>query len=147
MYSVLLMPKVWFGISILVFVICTGGIVYSMTNNMPLFKFERNEYGSVIVGEYFMRGGRGQYAGEGYIASVLFTVIGLSYLYLSKIHCNVNEKHQQRIQIVVCLLCIYILQKVLIGVYKLKSPWYNPTFSPPDYYTTGPLARDQGNNI
>ena len=31
-YSVLLMQIVWFGISIFVFIVCTGGLVYSMLN-------------------------------------------------------------------------------------------------------------------
>lgn len=35
----------------------------------------------------------------------------------------------------------------LIGIYKLKSSWYGPTFNPPDNYIKGPLSRDQGNNI
>jgi len=50
---------VWFGIAIMVWIICTAGIVYSMLNNMPWFKYERNEYGSIVVAEYFMRGQRG----------------------------------------------------------------------------------------
>jgi hypothetical protein len=84
-YNILLNQWVWFGVAITVFVICTGGIVYSMLNNSPLFKFRRNEYGSVVVEEYIMRGQRGQYAGEGYIASCLFTLIGLSYLFLANV--------------------------------------------------------------
>ena len=55
-YEVLLLQMVWFIISIVVFVVCTGGLIYSMINDTPLFKFERNEYGSVVVAEYFMRG-------------------------------------------------------------------------------------------
>lgn len=84
-YNFLLNQWVWFSIAIGVYVICTGGLVYSMLNNMPWFKFERNEYGSVSITEYFMRGQRGQWAGEGYLISVLVTVIGLGYLYLIKI--------------------------------------------------------------
>ena len=41
-YKFLLNQWVWFSIAIGVFVICTGGLVYSMLNNMPWFKFERN---------------------------------------------------------------------------------------------------------
>ena len=55
-YNFLLNQWVWFGIAIAVYVICTGGLVYSMLNNMPWFKFERNQYGSVSITEYFMRG-------------------------------------------------------------------------------------------
>jgi hypothetical protein len=50
---------IWFGIALSVYVICTGGLVYSMLNNMPWFKFERNEFGAIVITEYFMRGQRG----------------------------------------------------------------------------------------
>lgn len=55
-YPFLLNQWVWFAIAISVYVICTGGLVYSMINNVPWFKFERNEFGSVVITEYFMRG-------------------------------------------------------------------------------------------
>ena len=76
---------VWFAISIIVWIICTAGVVYSTLNNMPWFRYERNEYGSVVIAEYFMRGQRGQWAGEGYIVSILTTLIGLGYLYMMKL--------------------------------------------------------------
>lgn len=56
LYDILLKQMVWFGIAILAFIICTGGLIYSMINDTPLFKFERNEYGSIVIAEYFMRG-------------------------------------------------------------------------------------------
>ena len=56
LYEILLMQIVWFTIAILAFIICTGGLIYSMINDTPLFKFERNEYGSIVIAEYFMRG-------------------------------------------------------------------------------------------
>lgn len=58
-YPFLMNQWVWFGVAITVFLICTGGLVFSILNNMPWFKFERNEFGSVVIGEYFMRGQRG----------------------------------------------------------------------------------------
>ena len=81
-YPVLLNQWVWFAIAIAVYVICTGGLVYSMINNVPWFKFERNEFGAIVITEYFMRGQRGQWAGEGYLISTLVTAIGLTYLYM-----------------------------------------------------------------
>jgi len=36
---------------------------------------------------------------------------------------------------------------ILMSMYKHKSPWYGPTFNPPDNYIKGPLSNDQGNNI
>ena len=91
-YTFLIKPWVWFGIAISVYVICTGGLVYSMLNGMPWFKFEKNEFGSVTITEYFMRGQRGQWAGEGYIISILVTCIGLGYLYLVKIQDTCDDK-------------------------------------------------------
>ena len=57
--QVLLYPEVWFGIAMMVFLICTGGIVYSVIHGVPWFKFERDQFGNVVVGEYFMKGQRG----------------------------------------------------------------------------------------
>jgi hypothetical protein len=139
-YPYLMIQYVWFGVAITVFVVCTGGLVYSMLNNMPLFKFERNEFGQIIVKEYIMRGQRGQYAGEGYIASFLMTIIGLVYTYLGNVNRFVSDKTQYKIQVALILLTLFILQKILLWVYKLKSSWYNPGFFPPDYYQTGSLA-------
>ena len=78
----------------IVFIVCTGGLVYSMLNQMPLFRFEKNQYGAIQVAEYIMRGQRGQYMGEGYIASCLFTIIGLCYLYLANVDRLVASKNQ-----------------------------------------------------
>jgi len=38
-YDFLLKQWVWFGIAIIVYLVCTGGLVYSMINDTPLFKF------------------------------------------------------------------------------------------------------------
>merc|ERR1712157_691658 len=92
LYPMLLNQMVWFSIAIAVWIICTGGIVYSMLNNMPWFKYERNEYGSIVIAEYFMRGQRGQWAGEGYIVSILTTIIGLIYLYVNRIEKYIEDK-------------------------------------------------------
>jgi len=83
---------VWFAIAIIVWIICTAGVVYSTLNNMPWFRYERNEYGSVVITEYFMRGQRGQWAGEGYIVSILTTLIGLGYLYMMKLDKVTDDK-------------------------------------------------------
>jgi hypothetical protein len=133
-YTFLLNQMTWFIIAIGTWVVFTGGLVYSMLNSMPWFKFERNEYGQVVIAEYFMRGQRGQWAGEGYIASVLCTVIGLSYLYLNNIEKMFESKSSQRFAVMGLLLAIYMMQSVYVAIYRFKSPWYNPGFSPPDYY-------------
>jgi len=110
LYNFLLNQYVWFGVAMSVYVICTGGLVYSMLNSMPWFKFEKNEYGSIVVTEYFMRGQRGQWAGEGYIVSVLSTTIGLTYLFLNKIREVFNDKSKLRIAVFVSVAAIWIMQ-------------------------------------
>jgi len=109
-YVTLLKQWVWFGISIVVFIVCTGGLVYSMINDTPLFKFERNEYGSVVIGEYFMRGSRGQWKGEGWLISSLVTFTGLVWLYLNNIEKFVESKSSQRIMIYIALAAIWVCQ-------------------------------------
>lgn len=52
----LLLPAVWFFIAMMTYFICTGGIVYSIIHNVPWFKMERDQYGSVYISEYFMKG-------------------------------------------------------------------------------------------
>lgn len=39
---VLLEPAVWFLIAMMTFVICTGGIVYTIIHGVPWFKFDRD---------------------------------------------------------------------------------------------------------
>ena len=114
---------------------------------MPWFKFERNEFGNIVIAEYFMRGQRGQWAGEGYIISILVTLIGLVYLYVANVHKLVETRSQMRTRIIICLLVLFIAQRMLLAAYRIKSPWYNPGFMPPGYYQTGSLLSDQGNNI
>jgi hypothetical protein len=146
-YTILLNQWVWFGIAIAVWIIFTGGLVYSMLNGMPWFKFERNEFGQIVVGEYFMRGQRGQWAGEGYIASIICTVVGIGYLVLINMEKFISDKSTQRFAVMGLLLSIYILQSLYVAIYRFKSPWYNPVFAPPDYYLRGSFLEDQGNNI
>ena len=149
-YPILMNQWVWFGVAITVFVICTGGIVFSILNQMPWFRFERNEFGSVVIGEYFMRGQRGQYAGEGYIVSFLTTFVGLLYLYLSKLESWIptgSDKSTLRMAVMIILIIIWMGEQALLMAYRIKSPWYNPTFLPPGYYQKGSLSEDQGNVI
>jgi len=55
-----------------------------MLNNNPVFRFDQDKYGKMFVSEYFMRGMRQQYAGEGYIVSALSLVFGMALLGLAK---------------------------------------------------------------
>ena len=61
-YSILIKPWTWYILSMVVFFICTGGVVHTVIHQTPWFKFGMNEYGQQYVVEYFMRGQRGQWA-------------------------------------------------------------------------------------
>lgn len=143
----LLKPEVWFFIALTVFCICTGGIVYSIIHGMPWFKFDRDEFGKVYVSEYFMKGQRGQWAGEGYIVSFLTLFDGITLILLSRVHLITDKPMKQRIIIFGSIIAVFILNELILLCYRFKSPWYGPTFYPPAHYNTGPLIRDQGNNI
>ena len=80
-----------------------------MLNNMPWFKFERNEFGAIVITEYFMRGQRGQWAGEGYIVSILVTLTGLGYLILNNADWLVKDRSHVRITIYVTIAVIFVL--------------------------------------
>jgi hypothetical protein len=68
------------------FCICTGGVVYGIIHNAPWFKFEKDEFGKMYVAEYFMRGQRSQWAGEGYIVSCLVAATGFALIALSRVN-------------------------------------------------------------
>jgi len=59
----------------------------------------------------------------------------------------VTDKGQQRMVVLFTLAAIWMMQQLLLIFYRIKSPWYNPQFAPPDYYQHGSLLEDQGNNI
>jgi hypothetical protein len=60
-----------------------------------------------------------------------------------------GEKLQERYSAIfglAALFLIYFVVTQLEKVYKEKG-WYGPNFYPPEGYLTGPLSKDQGNNI
>jgi len=143
----MLEPMVWFAFAMIVYSICTSGIVYSIIHNVPWFKLERDQFGNVVVAEYFMRGQRGQWAGEGYIFSLLCGATGLVLTFLSRVDRFVQKEQSMRIAIIVSLVLVYGLSQAILVCYQFKSPWYGPGFAPPGHYQRGPLMLDQGNNI
>jgi hypothetical protein len=144
---IMLNPTVWFIVAMVVYAICTSGIVYSIIHNVPWFKLERDQFGSVFVAEYFMRGQRGQWAGEGYIFSLLCVCTGLTLIFLSRVDRFFKSESSLRIAVIGALIVVYFLSELILTCYKFKSPWYGPGFAPPGHYQRGPLMLDQGNNI
>jgi len=48
----------WLVISWIGYVICTSGVVYTILNTVPVFRFDQDQYGKMFVSEYFMRSSR-----------------------------------------------------------------------------------------
>lgn len=102
----------------------------------------------MFISEYFMKQQRSQYAGEGYIVSVLCLLASLSFLFFTRLDSLLRLKGETR-GIVLCVLLLlgYLFVQVFLLCYRIKTPWYNTSFLPPQDYMRGPLARDQGTNI
>ena len=48
----------WLVIAWLSYVVCTSGVVYTILNTVPVFRFDQDQYGKMYVSEYFMRSSR-----------------------------------------------------------------------------------------
>ena len=97
---------IWFTVALIVHVICTGGVVYGIINDMPFFKYEEVN-GKLAVAEYFYRDMQAQWAGEGFIVSALTAAIGVFYAILSRVDNKFDSPWVTRIAVIVLLLIIW----------------------------------------
>jgi len=82
---------------------------------------------------------------EGWIISISITLVGLFFISI----VVASQKMPQKISLFIGLggvILIYFIVSQIEIVYKDKG-WYGPNFFPPSGYISGPLSRDQGNNI
>jgi len=114
----------WIMIAISSYFICTSGVVYTMINPVPMFRFEPDKYGKYHIVEYFMSTNRGQYGGEGYIVSSLALMISSGFFFLIKMEKFVEGKTQKRIATAVTILITFILIQTYLACYRIKTPWY-----------------------
>ena len=124
--QILLEPAIWFLIAMMTLFICTGGIVYSVIHGVPWFKFDRDQSGTVYVAEYFMKGQRGQWAGEGYIFSSLVCVCGILWIFVVRLDTLIVRKYNKRIGALIAILSIFMVMQLILLCYRIKSPWYAP---------------------
>ena len=78
--------------------------------------------------------------------SLTISLIGVLFILIAVVGQKVNNAYKVRIFGLVALFGIFFLTMVLESVYKSKS-WYGPSFFPPNDYSRGSIATDQGNNI
>jgi hypothetical protein len=138
---------VWWAIACLGYIVCTSGFVYCTLHGMPIFRFDQDQFGKMYVSEYFMRGQRSQYAGEGYITSTLAFLFSAVFLGMVKSDVFLKKAAERRVALLVLILLGYFLLQIYLLCYKIKTPWYTTNFYPPGDYIKGPVMRDQGNNI
>ena len=137
----------WLIIAWVSYIICTSGVVYTILNNVPVFRFDQDQYGKMFVSEYFMRSSRQQYGGEGYIVSTIAVLTSMAFLFLSKVDTLIENNNQRRMAIYAAIFVAFMGVQFYVYCYRLKTPWYSNNFFPPSTFTKGPIHRDQGNNI
>ncbi len=82
--------------------------MYSIIHGVPWFKFDRDQFGNVYVSEYFMKGQRGQWAGEGYIFSFLVSITGLVWIFVVRIESVFDRSFKRRVAVIVAIIAIFI---------------------------------------
>jgi len=126
------------------YVLCTSGFIYSELHGMPMFKFDKDEYGGMFISEYFMKQQRSQYAGEGYIVSITATFASFMFLLFARSENFFGEMSAiSRLYLLTAILMLaYGAVETYIMIYRIKTPWYSSNFMPPHDYIRGPLQRD-----
>ena len=137
----------WLVIAWLSYVVCTSGVVYTILNTVPVFRFDQDQYGKMYVSEYFMRSSRQQYGGEGYIVSLIAVCVSAIFLFLSKVDVLFTKTLHRRVAILGAIFTAFMGIQMYVSCYRIKTPWYVNNFYPPAGFTRGPIMRDQGNNI
>jgi oligosaccharyltransferase complex subunit gamma len=141
--DILLSPPLWLIASILVFIICIGGIVYNILHGTPFAKYDRD--GNII--EFIHTGQRSQYIGEGILMSSLFVFGGTIFYAFNWINYLIKGYWNHKICALVLIFSCLIVLKVINSIYQIKARWYHPTMLPPYNYVKGPLINDQGNSF
>ena len=132
---------VWFVGSLLIYITCVSGVIYDIIHDVP-FVGRDPKTGEAMI---FATGNREQYGAEGVVISLSIAFIGILFVAIIVMSQKLDKKYSL-IGSLISLAIIYILVVQLQTVYKSKS-WYGPSFTPPGGYLTGPISRDQGNNI
>lgn len=78
--------------------------------------------------------------------SLTISLIGLLFVSIVLATEQVKDRYKVRVWSIVAIVLIVMLTGGLESIYKSKS-WYGPSFYPPNDYSHGSIATDQGNNI
>jgi hypothetical protein len=78
------------------------------------------------------------------MVETLIVVFSLTFALFIKLPKLIQNKCILRIVMLVIFFVIFILHAIFMDIIKIKMPWYNPQFNPPEYYMTGWILEDQG---
>jgi hypothetical protein len=87
-----------------------------------------------------------QFGFEGLAFSIIVGLIGLLFISIVVASQKLKSRYSARLWGIVGLLMIFYLKGTLEGLYEYKS-WYEPSLFPPDDFSYGSLAADQGHSI
>lgn len=135
-------PKFWWLMSMIVYIVCVGGVVYDIIHNVQMGELNPETSEFSLIAE----GAREQYYIEGFLMSTLFA-LSASGLIGINLASSIEGKWLIRL---VCLFCISIWVTCVLYtefIYKQKAQWYLPTFEPPEGYMKGSIMKDQGNSF
>ena len=113
---ILLSPILWVIGSMLVVIICMGGIVYNILHGTPFAKYDRD--GNIV--EFIHSGQRSQYAGEGVLLSTLF-VLGGTTLYSFNWLNRVRGYGQHKMASFVAIIFTVLVVRIIFSIYRIKA--------------------------
>mmetsp|Transcript_8624 Transcript_8624/g.9804 ORF Transcript_8624/g.9804 Transcript_8624/m.9804 type:complete len:362 (-) Transcript_8624:34-1119(-) len=137
---------IWVIGSAIVYILCVGGIAFTLIHSMPTFKYGQDQSGSLFVEEYIQKSQRGQYAGEGYGCALVMFLTAAALIGFTKLD-KMKSSLKKEVFSLTLVLIAFAGFMIIHEVFMLKSPSYDPSFYPPAHYMTGPLSADQGTNI
>lgn len=114
----------WLVIAWTSYVICTSGVVYTILNTVPVFRFDQDQYGKMFVSEYFMRSSRQQYGGEGYIVAFIALAVSMAFLFMSKVDALFEKALHRRVAILAAIFVGFMGIQLYVMCYRIKTPWY-----------------------
>ena len=135
-------PKFWWVLSMIVYVVCMGGVVYDIIHGAALGHTDPESEEFV----FYAQGPREQYVIEGFLMAGVISLSGVG-LIIVNLAAYIEGRWVIRIVglmgIALWVACGYFTDYI----YKRKAEWYHPTFEPPNGYIRGSLMMDQGNSL
>ena len=134
-YNILLIQWIWLAIACTVWVISSGGVIHNkVMNPQPYGSYFDEAMNKTVITEYFTREYSGAYSREGYMVESGLWVFSLTFALFLNLPKMIENRCILRIVMIVVFFIIFILHAILMDIIKIKMPWFNPQFNPPDHF-------------